>query len=168
MNPTTGKPYRGGNVMWLMIQNMRKGYGDNRWMTYKQAQEKEWQVRKGEKGTQIEFWDIGRGKADDGESDADRPRYMVHKIYTVFNAHQIDGVPAITVKPFEPWEVCEAGERILQNSGADIVHSGERAYYNRGNDRIYLPAQGTLRRRAGLLRHRNTRANPLDETRKAP
>lgn len=36
-NPTTNKPYRGGNVLSLMIAGMRKGYGDPRWMTYKQA-----------------------------------------------------------------------------------------------------------------------------------
>ncbi len=37
-------------------------------MTYKQAADHGWQVCKGEKGTQIEFWDVGRGKEDDGES----------------------------------------------------------------------------------------------------
>ena len=138
MNPTTGKPYRGGNVMWPTIQNMRKGYGDPRWMTYKQSADNGWQVRKGEKGSQIEFWDVGRSK-DDGESDADKSRYMIHRIYTVFNAQQIDGVPAVVVQPFQPREVCEVGERILANSGADIVHAGERAFYNRGTDRIYPP-----------------------------
>lgn len=140
MNPTSGKPYRGGNVLCLMIQGMRRGYGDNRWMTYKQAQDRDWQVRKGEKGTQIEFWETGRAKEDEGESDADKPRSrLIHRIYTVFNAQQIDGVPAIEIKPYEAWEACEAGERILANSGADIVHTGERAYYNRGTDRICLP-----------------------------
>ena len=32
------------------------GYGDARWMTYRQAQEAAAQVRKGEKGTAIQFW----------------------------------------------------------------------------------------------------------------
>ena len=31
-------------------------------------------MRKGEKATAIEFWEIGRRKDDDGESDADKPR----------------------------------------------------------------------------------------------
>jgi antirestriction protein ArdC len=38
-NPTTGKCYRGGNVLVLMIAGIRKGYTDPRWITYKQAQE---------------------------------------------------------------------------------------------------------------------------------
>src|SRR5205823_13531807 len=56
MNPTSGKPYRGGNSIHLMVVGMRKGYEDPRWLTYHQAQENAWQVRRGEKGTQIEFW----------------------------------------------------------------------------------------------------------------
>ena len=36
----------------------QKGYEDPRWMTYKQAADQGWQVRKGEKGTQIEFWEV--------------------------------------------------------------------------------------------------------------
>ena len=44
MNPTTGKAYRGGNVLALMIAGMRKGYSDPRWLTYKQAADNDWQV----------------------------------------------------------------------------------------------------------------------------
>jgi antirestriction protein ArdC len=64
---------------------MRKRYIDPRWMTYKQAAEHGWQVRKGEKATAIEFWEIGRGKEDEGESDADKPRSrMIHRVYSGF------------------------------------------------------------------------------------
>ena len=58
-NPKSGKPYRGGNALHLLAVGMKNGYSDPRWMTYKQAAENGWQVRKGEKGTQIEFWDCG-------------------------------------------------------------------------------------------------------------
>lgn len=47
MNPTTGNRYRGGNALQLMMRE----YGDPRWMTYRQAQQAEAQVRKGERGT---------------------------------------------------------------------------------------------------------------------
>src|SRR5207253_11513646 len=57
-NPTSERPYRGGNAIHLMATGLRDGYDDPRWMTYKQASEQGWQVRKGEKGTQIEFWEI--------------------------------------------------------------------------------------------------------------
>jgi len=58
-NSATNKPYRGGSVPGLMIAGMRKGYTDPRWCTYKQATDNGWQVRKGEKSTAIEFWEIG-------------------------------------------------------------------------------------------------------------
>ena len=58
MNPTTDKAYRGGNAIHLLATGLQRGYADPRWMTYKQASEQGWQVRKGEKGTQIEFWDV--------------------------------------------------------------------------------------------------------------
>ncbi|EAA8438205.1 DUF1738 domain-containing protein, partial [Salmonella enterica] len=52
MNPTTGKRYKGINAIHLMAQ----GYSDQRWMTYKQATAANAQVRRGEKGTPIQYW----------------------------------------------------------------------------------------------------------------
>ena len=57
-NPTTDKAYRGGNAVNLMATGLSRGYEDPRWMTYKQAAENGGQVRKGEKGTHIEFWEV--------------------------------------------------------------------------------------------------------------
>ena len=48
-----------------MATALQKNYDDPRWMTYKQAAENGWQVRKGEKGTQIEFWDVKDGQSKD-------------------------------------------------------------------------------------------------------
>ncbi|MEY2343182.1 ArdC-like ssDNA-binding domain-containing protein [Acidithiobacillus sp. IBUN Pt1247-S3] len=53
-NAVTGKPYRGVNQESLMM--FSPDASDPRWCTYKQAQEKGWQVRKGEHGTLIEKW----------------------------------------------------------------------------------------------------------------
>ncbi len=139
-NPTTGKVYRGGNVLALTIAAMRKGYDDPRWATYKQAAEKGWQVRKGEKSSNIEFWEVGRGKEDEGKSDADKPRSrMIHRVYSVFNAAQMDGIPRLETEPRKPFEVIEAGEKILADSGADIRHGGNRAFYSPAADYIQLP-----------------------------
>lgn len=51
-NPVTGKRYRGINALYLMMNQS----DDNRWLTYKQAQSMDAQVRKGEKGTTIQYW----------------------------------------------------------------------------------------------------------------
>src|SRR5579864_5907709 len=47
-NPTTENAYRGGNAIHLMATGLQRGYEDPRWLTYKQAVENGWQVRKGE------------------------------------------------------------------------------------------------------------------------
>src|SRR5215471_4004414 len=67
INPTSDRPYRGGNAIHLMATGLQKGYRDPRWMTYKQASDHGWHVRRGEKETQIEFWDVEQGK-DGGEN----------------------------------------------------------------------------------------------------
>src|SRR5580658_3748207 len=104
-NPITDRNYRGGNAIHLMATALQRGYNDPRWMTYKQEYEHGCQVRRGEKGTQIEFWEVkpaARGETSigsnprDGEGrddESSRSQRLIHRIYSVFNASQIDGVP---------------------------------------------------------------------------
>jgi antirestriction protein ArdC len=159
MNPTSERAYRGGNAIHLMATALQKGYQDPRWMTYKQASDRGWQVRRGEKGTQIEFWDVKQGKdrADAGSGEAadnarsgrntsdERPR-LIHRVYTVFNAAQIDGIPAYAPRDHTPFEVAQSGERILAGSGAKIAHGRTGgAFYDRAGDAIHLPARGAFK-----------------------
>jgi antirestriction protein ArdC len=144
-NPTTGKPYRGGNIVALSITAFHKGYDDPRWCTYKQAQEKGWQVRKGEKATAIEFWEAKPGsKAEDTDEDEKRSR-LIHRVYSVFNAAQIEGIPKLELEPRKPFEVIEAGEKMMAESGADIRHGGNRAYFTPSGDYIQLPHKEQFR-----------------------
>jgi antirestriction protein ArdC len=138
-NPTTNKTYRGGNVLALMIAGMRNGYEDPRWMTYKQAAEKGWQVRKGEKASQIEFWEAKSGSKEDEASEDEKRSRLIHRVYSVFNAEQIDGPTPLALPKREPWEICEAGERIMNHSGADIRYGGGRAFYRKDTDHVQLP-----------------------------
>jgi len=151
-NPTTERDYRGGNALHLMAVGAQRGYGDPRWMTYKQAQDNGWQVRKGEKGTQIEYWqfpDRERSTRDEEPDRSDSSRGPIRRIYTVFNAKQIDDVPAFQPKMRQEWEVVQSGEQILRNSGAKIHHDqNDRAYYNRLGDEIHLPLQAAFRTQA--------------------
>lgn len=154
VNPTTDRAYRGGNAIHLLAVGLQRNYEDPRWMTYKQASEQGWRVRKGERGTQIEFWDVKTqpdGSKQTGESpevpkDSEQTKNgepgqrLIHRVYTVFNARQIEGLPALNPAVREPFEVAEAGERILKNSGAKISHDqADRAFYDRQRDAIHLP-----------------------------
>ncbi len=148
-NPTTDKAYRGGNAVHLMAAGMSRGYEDPRWMTYKQAAENGWQVRKGEKGTHIEFWELKarpeEKREDPVAASADKTadesqRRWIHRVYTVFNAKQIDGVPTFERPQPSAFEVAQSGERILAKSGANIHHDqSDRAFYRPSTDSIHLP-----------------------------
>ncbi len=156
-NPTTEKPYRGGNTVYLMATALSRGYEDPRWMTYRQAAAQGWQVRKGEHGAHIEYWeakDQSRRESTEpnqGEATTDKAdRRLIHRLYTVFNAKQIDGIPAYARPEKSVFEVVQSGERILANSGARIAHDqGDRAFYNRASDSIHLPAKEAFKNAPG-------------------
>lgn len=164
-NPTSEREYRGGNAIHLMASGLQRGYQDPRWMTYKQAADNGWQVRRGEKGTQIEFWEAkeGPGKslpsAPDGDADStaanakdgrEEKSQFIHRVYTVFNAQQIDGIPPHNPKQHTSFEAVHAGEQILRNSGANIAHDqADRAFYSRSEDSIHLPPKDAFKDAAG-------------------
>ena len=153
-NPTTGNEYHGMNAVWLMSRAQSRGFTDARWMTYRQSQEQDAQVRKGEKGTPIQFWkwqglepvkDASGKPVLDQEGQAvrqmvryERPRVMGA---VVFNAEQIEGLPPAPLRPVRPeWERHSQAETILGNSGVPIHHApGDRAFYRLAEDTITLP-----------------------------
>jgi len=91
-------------------------------MTYRQASEKGWQVRKGEKSSNIDFWEVGRGKDGEGESDADKPRSrMIHRVYSVFNVDQIDGVLILKLNRASPSKLLRRAKRFLPSPAPTSV-----------------------------------------------
>lgn len=152
-NPTSERAYRGGNALHLLATGLQHGYQDPRWMTYKQASDQGWQVRQGEKGTQIEYWDVKQtsnrpqadGTRDQGATDSGKPQF-IHRVYTVFNAAQIDRIPPHAPRQHTPFEIIQAGEQILKNSGANIAYDqADRAFYSRSQDSIHLPPKDTFK-----------------------
>jgi antirestriction protein ArdC len=124
-------------------------------MTYKQAQGVGAQVRRGEKGTLVQYWTLNdqipvkdeRGKPlKDAEGNKvyrtvqlDKPKVFSA---VVFNAEQIDGLPTLDVKP-PNWDRHERAESVLQASGVEIRHDqADRAFYRPATDRIHLPPKG--------------------------
>jgi antirestriction protein ArdC len=112
-------------------------------LTYKQAAQNSWQVRQGEKGTQIEYWESPQ-RPTPSEKAEGAPREKnpaaIHRVYTVFNAKQIEGIEPYRPKEHPEWEVVKSGEQILRNSAAKILHDRhDEAFYDRGRDQIHLP-----------------------------
>ena len=142
LNPTTGKHYRGINVLILGMDDWAFMSGDPRWCTYQQAKEEGWQVRKGEKSTTIYFYKPL--EVDDAE-DGTKTIPML-KTYSVFHASQIDGIPPHRAPTIEeaPWQRPDAVDVILKNSTAVVRIGGDRAFYSPGTDHIQLPPEASF------------------------
>ena len=153
-NPTTGNAYHGMNAVWLMSLAESRGYTDARWMTYRQAQAADAQVRKGEKGAVIQFWkwqgleplrgaDGQRILNQDGSAALETVRYERPRVWSavVFNAEQIDGLAPATNRPtLLAWQRHGRAEQILARFDATINHvRGDHAFYRLADDSITLP-----------------------------
>lgn len=138
-----GRPYKGINVLMLWASAVDQHFTSSTWMTFRQAKELNASVRKGSKGTLVVYADrmTRTETAEDGE-ETERDIYFM-KGYTVFNVEQIDGLPAGIYAPdaagIDPSLRNEAADRFFTDTGADIRHGGNRAYYAPGPDYVQMP-----------------------------
>ena len=144
-NFSTGKPYRGINILLLWSCD----YSSPFWLTFKQAQELKGNVRKGEHGTPIVFFKqlAERSKQDDNTDDERTPFVLCR--YTVFNVEQCDGLtlPEIDQPTAQPEavvdETCEGIVSAWENRPALYLASPTecRAYYRPRTDSVHMPAR---------------------------
>lgn len=139
-----GVPYRGINVLSLWMEADSKGYSAPIWMTYRQASELGGQVRKGEHGAPVVFASTTkRTEANENTRESLERSIPFLKAYSVFNVEQIDGLPAqyhaLAAPVLDPVQRMARAEQFMTNTGADIRHGGNRAYYNVTEDFIQMP-----------------------------
>lgn len=127
-NIETGAVYRGMNFMLLMWA------GGGVWGTYKQWQNKGCQVRKGEKSQVIIRPMMGKDK------ETDETRIFGWAGAAVFHSSQVDGYEAPQVETRE-FVANAVAEQVLADSGADIRHGGDRAFYVPSQDFIQMPTK---------------------------
>ena len=143
-NLNSGREYRGANVMLLAMARRCVGYDSPYWLTFKQAQERGGNVRKGEKGELVVFWkwyDKGTGETrDDGTERKDRIPVLRH--YTVFNVDQCDGIdPPTADVASHQWESIAACDGIVScfSDGPTITHGGDSCLYRPSDDSVLMP-----------------------------
>ena len=147
INAQTKRTYRSINFALLSLEANASNYAANRWLTYRQASELGAQVRRGERGAPVIYWQL-RKVAATGEThpdEIDPPEipdkvYPLLRAYSLFNVAQIDGLPTQYLEASKPtWEPEAKAEELLLMSDARFRQGGTRAYYQPATDEIYLP-----------------------------
>ena len=140
-NLVSGKEYTGINPFLLGCT----GYSSPYWVTYKQAQKKGGNVKKGEKSSMVVFWKrlAPKLKTDPETGEVKETAGWVLRYYRVFNVDQCDGIetPDDGHKlDFEPIKQCETVTNNMPNS-PQVEHKEPRAYYRPDQDTVNMPAK---------------------------
>lgn len=160
----TGKKYRGINNLYLSLVAMAENYGDNRWATFRQMEEKGWTFKKDEEGhtlgkgksVSVEYYEMRDKETkrrfdrsvldgmtfDEQREYMDKNVYWLRKFYRVFNCSLMDGVPAKEMPTIDVNDRIEKAEAILDYWNANeskIVYGGSQAFYRPSTDEVRLP-----------------------------
>jgi antirestriction protein ArdC len=142
---STGEAYRGINVLCLWRAADLAGYKSPHWFTYRQAQDLGGQVRRGEKSTPVLYANLYQKTEDDDAREPEEKRIPFLKAYAVFNADQIENLPAKFSEKASPdvdgfeHEPNKAAVEFFANTGAAIREDRESARYSVLEDTIYMP-----------------------------
>ena len=115
-------------------------------------------VRKGETATRIVFYKptVVTDKRKDGTERERVIPFMRH--LSVFNAEQIEGIPAAEVVEVE-FNSVDCAEDVINGWEVDITYGGDRAFYSPGDDSIHMPAKQSFHSEAefyGVAMHEIT------------
>lgn len=158
-NPVSGAKYLGGNRLKLMEAAIENGYTDPRWLTFKQAAEQGYKVKKGEKGIRCEKWIFTEkvkekneetGKIEEVERERAKP---IPSYFTVFNASQIEGIPPYKDElKVEKSQVSEIINDVIQTSECPIkMVAQDQAFYSPKRDEIVLPLREAFKNEESFL-----------------
>lgn len=129
-NPVTRKNYTAANNMVLSA----KGYTDSRWLTYDQAVEQGYQVKKGEKATEIAYYHYIDYNT---KEKLDKPKIQTVKL---FNAQQLTGIEKMASRTSSKEEALAKVQSIFENSQVKIVNNQkDKVFYRTKDDTIYMP-----------------------------
>ena len=133
---STGKPY---SLLNQMILGKPGEY-----VTFKQCQQEDGKVRKGEKASMVVFWKWLDVKDEDTEAVRQIPML---RYYSVFHIDQCEGLKP-RYAPVLPGVASDdqKADRIIgdyvQRSGVKVIHrEGDKACYQPSLDRVILPAR---------------------------
>ena len=160
----SGKQYNGVNRMFLMAATAERGYSDNRWVTFKQMEDKGWSFKRDEEGrsrgknagVSIEYFELRDKETKqpfdrhtlDGMTADERNKYMdenvypIRKYYRVLNGDVIEGIPERERVEHDPTGRNDRAEALIEHwseTESPIKYGGSMAYYSSTKDEIHLP-----------------------------
>jgi antirestriction protein ArdC len=147
---SNGQPYKGINILMLWASAEAQGFANPFWVTFQQAKELGGFVKKGEHGSPVVYANTFKKKETNDAGEETEQEIPFLKEYTVFNAAQVEGLPAyfyelakaIETKP--PARI-EQAEAFFANTKAEIQYGGNRAYYAIDRDYVRMPPFETFR-----------------------
>jgi len=148
-NATTGRAYRGINVLLLNLQAISRGFEHNRWMTFQQALSVGANVRKGEQGTSICFFKLHEVDSIEANLVPAETRKVIPLLrsFTVFNTAQVENLPAAMVpaaSPIQVWDALDAAEQLMDSAQVPYRYGGNRAFYSPAEDFIQMPGRASF------------------------
>ncbi|MBE0580066.1 zincin-like metallopeptidase domain-containing protein [Devosia sp.] len=149
-----GEAYRGINVLVLWGAAAENGFSSPTWMSFKQAQDIGGNVRKGERGTLVVYaGTLTRTKMNEQTGEESERGIPFLKSYSVFNADQIEGLPAKYIKPpvamLNPAQRIEQVDKFIAAAGAEVRNDGAMAFYSPERDLVQMPAFDAFREPEG-------------------
>lgn len=140
-NVTTGKSYRGLNILTLNIAQAHRGYKQNIWGSFKQWKEKGGNVKKGQAGTLITFYKPMAIKDKNPTTGEEVVRKIPFLSYSyVFNYDQVEGVELPEQEAHCFTDSAKVDSFVLK-TGAVISYGEDRASYSSSFDRIRMPSK---------------------------
>ena len=151
-NAVTGKPYNGINILLLMLHSHQYRADGKLFATYKQWQSLGGQVMARPSGVPKGKWSarailfkpVTKTKTNcKGEEVEDTFCFM--KQFCLFNIEQVEGDHLDHLRAGYAGNVTDAAvslqeaDELIANSGIDIMHGGNKAYYDPCSDIIQMP-----------------------------
>lgn len=135
-NATTGKTYRGINILLLWARAMELGVNSLEFLTYKQAEEAGGNVRRGEKGSQVVFFT----KLDIKDKATGKDKQIPFlRQFTVFHSSQVEGCTLKANGPIEAPAMPEDTVDFIKLLGAKLTHGTNQPCYTPALDLIKMP-----------------------------
>ncbi len=136
INFTTGRRYNGINILMLWS----RGFTHSKFATYKQIKNKGGQVRKGEKGTPVIYYNISERITTDPKTGLDKITHIPFaKLSYAFNISQTEGIMEEAIEIGEH----TTAEQFIRSIPATIIHGYDPCYVPK-SDEIRIPLRSDV------------------------